>query len=112
MESKSKNRKTYRRRRHATSQKIELVCIVLEDLLGKEVFYLRLIVQHLQISILQQLRPAIAQLLPNRLLYSRIVDIALPRRLARDQLIDGIPKRLLCLRVDDRHDVGDLPSLQ
>ncbi len=55
-----------------------LVGVVLEDLFGEEVLDLRLIVQHLEIGVLQQLRPAIAQLLPDRLLHARIIQVALP----------------------------------
>ncbi len=85
-----------------------LVSVVFEDLFGEEVLNLRLVVHHLQISRLQQLRPATLQLLPDRLLHARIVQIALSWRIAREQLVDRISHRLLCLRIDDRENFSDL----
>ena len=67
----------------------------LEDLFGKEVLDLRLIVQHFKIGALQQLRPPIMQLLPDRLLHPWIAEFALSSRLPGNQLVDRIASRLL-----------------
>ena len=87
MVSKAKNRKTHSRLRHSFSKLswfYRLVGVILEDLFGKEVLDLGLIVHHLQVGRLQQLCPAIAQLLPDRLLHPRVVEVALSGRIARE----------------------------
>ncbi len=55
-----------------------LLRAVLEDLLSQKILYLRLVSQHLVIGGAQELRPAIAQLLPDILLHAGIVELALP----------------------------------
>jgi hypothetical protein len=58
--AEAKDRKADRYLCHADSPDgCVLVCVVLEDLLCEEVLDLRLIMQHLEISALQQLRPSI-----------------------------------------------------
>jgi hypothetical protein len=57
-----------------------LPSIILKDLLSQKILYLSLVPQHFEVSALQQLGPAIMQLLPDILLDARIVDLPLPGR--------------------------------
>ena len=51
--------------------------------------------QRLVVRALQQLLPPVAQLFANRLLHPRIVQLALSRRLLRDQLDDAVAEDLV-----------------
>src|SRR4051794_22862760 len=114
MVSKAENSEAHGWLCHSPSRRAESfsVRVILEDLFGEEVLHLRLIVYHFQVSGLQQLRPAVAQLLPYRLLYSRIVEITLARRIARQQLVDRIAHRPLALPIQQRKNVRHLAGLQ
>src|SRR5579872_776486 len=69
---------------------VRLLPAVVQNLLCIIVPHGRLIVQHLIVSILQQLGLAVAQELTDVLLHARIVQLALAGRLVRHELVDGI----------------------
>ena len=63
---------------------------LLEDMLGEEVVHLGVVVQHLEVGVLEQLRVAFAQALADGLLHARVVQLALACRLAGNQLVDRV----------------------
>ena len=62
---------------------VRLLSAVLQDLLGVVVAHGRLIVEHFEIGILEQLGMTLTQELPDRLLHAGIIHFALPGRFAR-----------------------------
>src|ERR1700722_14963008 len=89
-------------------------CALLQYLLGKIVPYFGVVPQHFVVGKPQQLRVALAQLLPDTLLYAWIVQFALSGRLARNEFINGIADSSLrwsCSAID-RENIRNLPSFK